>query len=256
VALLRSKLDQAGDHIAIDGKTSRRSGDRAGGKLAIHTVSAWLSGAGLVLGQVKTDDKSNEITAIPELLRTLDLKGTTVTIDAMGCQRKIASCIKDGGGDSSIEVDLYGGYKGEVKDAFAYDLGVLTYVYPSNALPTSANTTELYGALSVGPITLKYSHSLTNLFGTANSKNSGYLDLSATFDVAGISVTPHVGRQIVNNSSAASYTDYSLLASKAFGAVTLSAGVVGMNGSKTLYVTPAGKFTGKNMVVAGVKYSF
>ena len=104
VALLRSKLEHAGDHIAIDGKTSRRSADRAGGKLAIHTVSAWLSGAGLVLGQVKTDDKSNEITAIPELLRTLDLKGTTVTIDAMGCQRKIASCIKDGGGDYLLSV--------------------------------------------------------------------------------------------------------------------------------------------------------
>lgn len=184
--------------------------------------------------------------------------GMDVTAGAwyLGAWASSIKWVKDGGGDSSIEVDLYGGYKGEVKDAFAYDLGVLTYVYPSNALPTSANTTELYGALTVGPITLKYSHSLTNLFGTANSKNSGYLDLSATFDVAGISVTPHVGRQIVNNSSAASYTDYSLLASKAFGAVTLSAGVVGMNGSKTLYVTPAGKFTGKNMVVAGVKYSF
>ena len=162
--------------------------------------------------------------------------GMDVTAGAwyLGAWASSIKWVKDGGGDSSIEVDLYGGYKGEVKDAFAYDLGVLTYVYPSNALPTSANTTELYGALSVGPITLKYSHSLTNLFGTANSKNSGYLDLSATFDVAGISVTPHVGRQIVNNSSAASYTDYSLLASKAFGAVTLSAGVVGMNGSKTL----------------------
>jgi uncharacterized protein (TIGR02001 family) len=184
--------------------------------------------------------------------------GMDVTAGAwyLGAWASSIKWVKDGGGDSSIEVDLYGGYKGEVKDAFAYDLGVLTYVYPSNALPTSANTTELYGALSVGPITLKYSHSLTNLFGTANSKNSGYLDLSATFDVAGIAVTPHVGRQIVNNSSAASYTDYSLLASKAFGAVTLSAGVVGMNGSKTLYVTPAGTFTGKNMVVAGVKYSF
>ena len=184
--------------------------------------------------------------------------GMDVTAGAwyLGAWASSIKWVKDGGGDSSIEVDLYGGYKGEVKDAFAYDLGVLTYVYPSNALPTSANTTELYGALTVGPITLKYSHSLTNLFGTANSKNSGYLDLSATFDVAGIAVTPHVGRQIVNNSSAASYTDYSLLASKAFGAVTLSAGVVGMNGSKTLYVTPAGKFTGKNMVVAGVKYSF
>lgn len=184
--------------------------------------------------------------------------GMDVTAGAwyLGAWASSIKWVKDGGGDSSIEVDLYGGYKGEVKDAFAYDLGVLTYVYPSNALPTSANTTELYGALTVGPITLKYSHSLTNLFGTANSKNSGYLDLSATFDVAGIAVTPHVGRQIVNNSSAASYTDYSLLASKAFGAITLSAGVVGMNGSKTLYVTPAGKFTGKNMVVAGVKYSF
>lgn len=184
--------------------------------------------------------------------------GMDVTAGAwyLGAWASSIKWVKDGGGDSSIEVDLYGGYKGEVKDAFAYDLGVLTYVYPSNALPTSANTTELYGALTVGPITLKYSHGLTNLFGTANSKNSGYLDLSATFDVAGIAVTPHVGRQIVNNSSAASYTDYSLLASKAFGAVTLSAGVVGMNGSKTLYVTPAGKFTGKNMVVAGVKYSF
>ena len=184
--------------------------------------------------------------------------GMDVTAGAwyLGAWASSIKWVKDGGGDSSVGVDLYGGYKGEVKDAFAYDLGVLTYVYPSNALPTSANTTELYGALTVGPITLKYSHSLTNLFGTANSKNSGYLDLSATFDVAGIAVTPHVGRQIVNNSSAASYTDYSLLASKAFGAVTLSAGVVGMNGSKTLYVTPAGKFTGKNMVVAGVKYSF
>jgi uncharacterized protein (TIGR02001 family) len=184
--------------------------------------------------------------------------GMDVTAGAwyLGAWASSIKWVKDGGGDSSVEVDLYGGYKGEVKDAFAYDLGVLTYVYPSNGLPTSANTTELYGALSVGPVTLKYSHSLTNLFGTANSKNSGYLDLSATFDVAGISVTPHVGRQIVNNSSAASYTDYSLLASKAFGAVTLSAGVVGMNGSKTLYVTPAGKFTGKNMVVAGVKYNF
>ena len=72
-----------------------RSGDRAGRKLAVHTVSAWLSGAGLVLGRVKTDDKSTEITAIPERLRTLELKETTVTIDAMGCQLKIATCIKD-----------------------------------------------------------------------------------------------------------------------------------------------------------------
>ena len=77
--------------VAIDGKTLRRSHDRAKGKEPIHMVSAWARENGLVLGQIKTHDKSNEITAIPELLRTLKLAGCIVTIDAMGCQTKIAS---------------------------------------------------------------------------------------------------------------------------------------------------------------------
>ena len=77
--------------VAIDGKTLRRSHDRAHGKEAIHIVSAWARENSLVLGQVKVDDKSNEITAIPELLRVLKLKGCIVTIDAMGCQKQIAS---------------------------------------------------------------------------------------------------------------------------------------------------------------------
>jgi len=77
--------------VAIDGKTLRRSHDRANGKEAIHMVSAWAQENSLVLGQVKVDDKSNEITAIPELLRVLNLKGCIVTIDAMGCQKQIAS---------------------------------------------------------------------------------------------------------------------------------------------------------------------
>jgi predicted transposase YbfD/YdcC len=77
--------------VAIDGKTLRRSHDRANGKEAIHRVSAWARENSLVLGQVKVDDKSNEITAIPELLRVLNLKGCIVTIDAMGCQKQIAS---------------------------------------------------------------------------------------------------------------------------------------------------------------------
>jgi predicted transposase YbfD/YdcC len=79
--------------VSIDGKTLRGSHDRASGKSAIHMVSAWLSGAGLVLGQRKTDDKSNEITAIPELIKTLALEGAIVTIDAMGCQKEIARTI-------------------------------------------------------------------------------------------------------------------------------------------------------------------
>lgn len=85
--------------VAIDGKTLRRSHDRRSGKAAIHMVSAWASENSFVLGQVKTEEKSNEITAIPELLRALSLKGCLVTIDAMGCQKAIAKQIVEQGGD-------------------------------------------------------------------------------------------------------------------------------------------------------------
>ncbi len=79
--------------VAIDGKTLRRSFDKAGGKSAIHMVSAWCSEQNLVLAQTRVDKKSNEITAIPELLELLEIEGTIITIDAMGCQRDIAQLI-------------------------------------------------------------------------------------------------------------------------------------------------------------------
>ena len=82
-----------GGVVAIDGKRLRRSHDGTLGKAAIHMVSAWACEAGLVLGQVKTEEKSNEITAIPELLQVLALEGCIVTIDAMGCQTEIAKLI-------------------------------------------------------------------------------------------------------------------------------------------------------------------
>jgi predicted transposase YbfD/YdcC len=88
-----------GEVVPIDGKTVRRSHDKGQGKAAIHMVSAWASENGLVLGQVKVDDKSNEITAIPELLRLLALNGCIVTIDAMGCQTDIAAQIISQGAD-------------------------------------------------------------------------------------------------------------------------------------------------------------
>ena len=78
-----------GEVVAIDGKTARRSYDRAGSKRAMHLVSAWATRNTLTLGQVRTEEKSNEITAIPQLLNLLDLQGCIVTIDAMGCQREI-----------------------------------------------------------------------------------------------------------------------------------------------------------------------
>lgn len=95
---VRDLLPQTADRlIAIDGKTSRRSKD--GARRALHLVSAFATEARLVLAQTATSEKSNEITVIPELLQLLDLRGATVSIDAMGCQREIAQQITDGGGD-------------------------------------------------------------------------------------------------------------------------------------------------------------
>jgi predicted transposase YbfD/YdcC len=85
--------------IAIDGKTLRHSGNRVKGWKPLHIVSAWATECHLSLGQVTVDEKSNEITAIPQLLELLDLHGALVTIDAMGCQKEIAQKIVDGGGD-------------------------------------------------------------------------------------------------------------------------------------------------------------
>jgi len=91
--------DNVNDLIAIDGKTLRRSFDHASGKTALHLVSAWAADCRLTLGQIATEQKSNEITAIPKLLELLDIRGTTVTIDAMGCQKKIAQQIIEQEGD-------------------------------------------------------------------------------------------------------------------------------------------------------------
>ena len=88
-----------GEVVAIDGKTLKHSYDRGADKGAIHMVSAWASANRLVLGQSKVNEKSNEITAIPELLKLLDINGCIVTIDAMGCQKEIASQIIEQGAD-------------------------------------------------------------------------------------------------------------------------------------------------------------
>jgi predicted transposase YbfD/YdcC len=88
-----------GEIIAVDGKSARGSRDRRRGHSPLHMVSAWACRNRLVLGQEATEEKSNEITAIPKLLEVLELKGAIVTIDAMGCQRAIAKQIRDQGGD-------------------------------------------------------------------------------------------------------------------------------------------------------------
>lgn len=102
--------------LAIDGKTLRRSFDAADDKAAIHMISAWAADNRVVFGQLTVGDKTNEVTAIPRLLAMLDIKGLTVTIDAMGCQKAIAEQIVAQGGDYMLAVkgnqpDLHGGVK-------------------------------------------------------------------------------------------------------------------------------------------------
>ncbi len=97
--------------VAIDGKTIRRSFDRGRERGPLHIVSAWASGRGVVLGQRQVCDKSNEITAIPALLDVLDLKGAIVTLDAMGCQRAIATKIRQKGADYLVTLKANQGKK-------------------------------------------------------------------------------------------------------------------------------------------------
>ena len=164
--------------------------------------------------------------------------------------------IKDAGGNADVEVDVYGGYKTTFGD-FGVDVGVLRYLYPNSSLPVNPDTTELYAAGTWGPATLKYSHSTTNLFGFSDSKGSGYLDLSATFDTGfwGLSVTPHIGHQRVRHNSAASYTDYSVTLGKDFGN-GFSASLAAVGTDADGYVAPNGKDLGRTGVVLGVKYGF
>jgi predicted transposase YbfD/YdcC len=110
-----------GQVIALDGKTARRSHDRAIGKEAIHMLTAWATTNNLALGQRKVDSKSNEITAIPMLLKLLDVAGCIVTIDAMGCQTAIAQTIIDQKADYVLAVKLNQGHLyQDLEDWFAY----------------------------------------------------------------------------------------------------------------------------------------
>jgi uncharacterized protein (TIGR02001 family) len=172
--------------------------------------------------------------------------------------------IKDAGAtDGTVEIDIYGGYKGAVGDV-SYDVGFLRYEYVSNNLAgrgsyVNANTNEVYGAVTYGLFTAKYSHATTDLFGNANTKNSYYVDLSAAIDLGnGFNLVPHIGYQKVKNTTNGSYTDYALTLNKDLGnGLTASGALVNTNADQAFgYATPAGKFTGKTGLVVGLKYAF
>ena len=135
--------DSDPDIVAIDGKTSRRTHAKSKGRQPLHLVSAWASRQRLVLGQEATDVKSNEITAIPLLLERLELKGALVTIDAMGCQTKIAAAILDRGADYLLAVKdnqpaLHDDIKRYFDDAPADELQTARPPTPTTAASKSA----------------------------------------------------------------------------------------------------------------------
>jgi uncharacterized protein (TIGR02001 family) len=141
-------------------------------------------------------------------------------------------------------------------------VGYLRYQYQGNTLQkatkfSNANTDEIYGALTAGPVTAKYSYSTSDLFGNINSKGSTYLDLSATFDLGdGYSLVPHAGRQVVKNNIDGNYTDVSMTLNKDLGdGLVANATAISTNAHKSFY-TYNNYFQGKNIVVLGLKYSF
>ncbi len=164
-------------------------------------------------------------------------------------------------GSNHVEVDLYGGYRGTISPDLSYEVGLLEYWYPRNEYQNivgsaNANTLEVHGALTYKVFTIKYSSSLTNTFGFVDSKNSGYLELAATFDLGnGFSLTPHVGHQTIRNTPASDYTDYALALGKDLGhGLSVSATLVGT--STHAYLTSSGANKGGTGVVLGALYTF
>lgn len=172
--------------------------------------------------------------------------------------------IEDAGGSGNIEWDIYGGKRGQITDDVSYDLGVLTYVYPSNDLHPSINTTEAYAQIGYGPAYFKYSHSFTNLFGFVDSRGSDYLDAGMNLDIGNdFILNLHVGHQRVNGDNAGlsndrfNYTDWKIGVTRDFGIVTGSLTYIGTNADDDAYASPAnGEFMGKDTLVLSINKTF
>ena len=159
------------------------------------------------------------------------------------------------------EVDIYGGYKTSLGDV-GLDVGLLRYQYPGSTKEgaTSPNTTEGYVAASYKFATLKYSHAFTNAFGTAESKNSSYTDLTLAIPVVETwTLTAHVGYQYIKGPShdAATYTDWKLEIAKDFGnGFSAGAAYTGTDAEESFYTPVDKRFIGKHTGYAFVKYVF
>jgi uncharacterized protein (TIGR02001 family) len=246
--------------------------------LALATISSSFVSSGLVYADAPLPD--NQLTFNAAVTSDYRYRGISQTrLNAalqggtdytnnptglyVGAWASTIKWIKDAGGDSNIELDIYGGKRGNITDDLTYDVGVLTYVYAGNKMGSvdgfsDANTTEVYGQLGYGPAYIKYSHAVTNLFGFVDSKNSGYVDVGANIEISsGYILNLHAGHQEVENVSVASYDDWKIGVTKDFGAVIVAVAAIGTNADESAYASPAnGKFLGKNALVATLSKTF
>lgn len=165
------------------------------------------------------------------------------------------------GVSAPVEMDFYGGYKGNLTDKVPVDLGVLQYYYPGDYPSgyTSPDTTELYAGIGYGPVMFKYSLALTNLFGFADSKYSQYFDLSGNFDTGiwGLVLNAHAGRQIVRNVDNGSYTDWKLGLTKDFGqGLSVSLAYLDTNADRAVYTNTRGRDMGRATGLLSVTKTF
>ncbi|MFY2006560.1 TorF family putative porin [Achromobacter xylosoxidans] len=170
----------------------------------------------------------------------------------LGNWNSSVSWLNDGNSDVSapVEMDFYGGYKGNLAPDVPFDLGVLQYYYPGDYPSgyTSPDTTELYAGVGYGPVMFKYSVAMTNLFGFADSKYSQYFDLSGNFDTGfwGLTVNAHVGRQTVRNLTDGAYTDWKLGLTKDLGqGLTISVAYIDTNADRAVYTNSRGRYMGR-----------
>lgn len=170
----------------------------------------------------------------------------------LGNWNSSVSWLNDGNSDVSapVEMDFYGGYKGNLAPDAPFDLGVLQYYYPGDYPSgyTSPDTTELYAGVGYGPVMFKYSVAMTNLFGFADSKYSQYFDLSGNFDTGfwGLTVNAHVGRQTVRNLTDGAYTDWKLGLTKDFGqGLAISVAYIDTNADRAVYTNSRGRYMGR-----------
>jgi uncharacterized protein (TIGR02001 family) len=170
---------------------------------------------------------------------------------------------KDAGGGGQVEWDVYGGRRGDLGGGFAYDVGLLGYVYPGNGLGgvpgyADANTGEAYAQVGRGPVYVKVSSALTNLFGVVDSRYSSYLDMGANIDAGnGVTIVLHGGRQHVQHSANASYTDWKAGVAKAWGPTTATLAWVTTNAAPAAYTSAAnGRFLGRGALVLSVVRTF